>query len=91
MGALPLTGRYELDPDVGLRDEQFGALAYHYGNRRLTFLTDRRLVDTVRGLRDSTDLAAALSCAAVPSDQRPAFALALGRLADAGVIRERRD
>jgi len=27
-----------LSPSVALRSEPFGALAYHFGNRRLTFL-----------------------------------------------------
>ena len=39
-----------LHPDVALRDEAFGALAYHYGNRRLVFLKSRQLVDIVRDL-----------------------------------------
>jgi putative mycofactocin binding protein MftB len=39
---------YELHPDVALRPEPFGALAYHYGNRRLTFLRSHELVDLVR-------------------------------------------
>jgi putative mycofactocin binding protein MftB len=86
---LPLDGRFELAPDVGLRDERFGALAYHYGNRRLTFLNDRRLVDAVRRLAAADSLAAALGAADVPVAQQPAFAVALGRLADAGVIRPR--
>ncbi|MGZ4705982.1 MAG: mycofactocin biosynthesis chaperone MftB, partial [Acidimicrobiales bacterium] len=30
------TKPYRLDPRVALRPEPFGALAYHYGNRRLT-------------------------------------------------------
>ena len=29
---------YALHPQLALRPERFGALAYHYGNRRLTFL-----------------------------------------------------
>ena len=34
-----LLGRsLELHPQVALRPEPFGALAYHYGNRRLVFL-----------------------------------------------------
>lgn len=30
------------DPEVALRPERFGALAYHFGTRRLSFLRDRR-------------------------------------------------
>ncbi len=84
-----LSGSYELHPDVGLRDERFGALAYHYGNRRLTFLNDRRLVDAVRQLSSYDDVEGALIAAGVPAEQRPAFQSALSRLADAGVIRGR--
>ena len=32
----------QLDPEVALRHEPFGALAYHYGTRRLTFLRSRK-------------------------------------------------
>ena len=31
-------GAYAVDPQVAIRPEPFGALCYHYGNRRLTFL-----------------------------------------------------
>ena len=42
--------RYRLSPEVALRPEPFGALAYHFGNRRLCFLKVPELVDVVRGL-----------------------------------------
>ena len=37
---MPFDGdaRWRLHPRVALRPEPFGALAYHYGNRRLIFL-----------------------------------------------------
>ncbi len=35
---LTLDAPLELHPQVALRPEPFGALAYHYGNRRLIFL-----------------------------------------------------
>ena len=38
------SARYRLDPRVALRPEPFGALAYHYGNRRLTLLRAPELV-----------------------------------------------
>jgi putative mycofactocin binding protein MftB len=78
--------RYVLHPQVGLRDEEFGALAYHYGNRRLTFLNDTRLVDVVRRGSDHADVDAALSAAAVPEQQWPAFRAALARLAESEVV-----
>jgi mycofactocin biosynthesis protein MftB len=42
------SGAYALDAAVAIRPEPFGALAYHYGNRRLTFLRSPDLVALVR-------------------------------------------
>jgi putative mycofactocin binding protein MftB len=78
--------RLALHPQVGLRDERFGALAYHYGNRRLTFLNDDRLVAVVRGLADHDDLDAALDAAGVPEAHRPAYRAAVDRLVAAEVL-----
>ena len=78
--------RYALHPQVGLRPERFGALAYHYGNRRLTFLNDDRLVAVVRTAGDHDDIDAALVAAEVPVAQWPAYRRALARLVDAEVL-----
>ena len=78
--------RYALHPQVGLRPETFGALAYHYGNRRLTFLNDETLVAVVRSVGDHDDVESALDAAAVPAARRPAYRSALARLADAEVL-----
>jgi len=43
---------WRLNPQVALRDESFGALAYHYGNRRLVFLKSRTLVALVSSLAE---------------------------------------
>jgi len=77
---------YTLHPQVGLRAERFGALAYHYGNRRLTFLNDEALLAVVRSplLRDDVDTA--LTDAGVPADRHGAYRIALSRLADAEVL-----
>jgi len=40
----------ELHPQVALRPEPFGALAYHYGNRRLVFLKHADMVTVARQL-----------------------------------------
>ena len=41
---------WTLSPSVALRPEPFGALAYHFGNRKLSFLKRPELVAVVRGL-----------------------------------------
>ena len=45
---------------MSLRDESFGALAYHHVNRRLVFLKSRELVELVRRLDDFDSADAAL-------------------------------
>ena len=76
---------WQLNPQVALRDETFGALAYHYGNRRLVFLKSRTLVELVSSLRDYPSAAEAVD-ALVPEAQRAAYRRALARLADSEVI-----
>ena len=78
---------YRLDPAVALRPEPFGALAYHYGSRRLTFLRDRLLVDVVRSLGEHPTAADAVT-AMVPERRRPAFTKALAGLAASQFIRQ---
>ena len=78
--------RYRLDPKVALRPEPFGALAYHYGSRRLTFLRSPLLADVVRRLDEFASADAALdSC--VPSGSRGTYRKALESLADSEFIR----
>ncbi len=83
--ALALDQAWGLHPQVALRDESFGALAYHYGNRRLVFLKSRLLVELVCALGDY-DTAADAIAAIVPEEQRSAYGRALLRLADSEVI-----
>jgi len=77
---------YTLHPQVGLREEQFGALAYHYGNRRLTFLNDDALLAVVRSASLADDVDAALAEAGVDDARRGAYRVALQRLAEAEVL-----
>lgn len=83
--ALALDQPWQLNPQVALRDESFGALAYHYGNRRLVFLKSRLLVELVSGLAEYETAADAIS-AIIPEEQRSAYGRALFRLADSEVI-----
>ena len=80
---------WTLSPSVAMRPEPFGALAYHFGNRKLTFLKRPELVSVVRGLADQPDVRSALVAAGVPEEQHPAYAAALRGLAAADMIRPR--
>ncbi|MFI1165489.1 mycofactocin biosynthesis chaperone MftB [Streptomyces sp. NPDC020801] len=75
---------YRLSPCVALRPEPFGALAYHFGNRRLSFLKVPELVELVSGLNQHASVREAL--AGVPERRRNAFRHALAALAAADVI-----
>ena len=77
---------YALDPRVALRPERFGALAYHFGTRRLSFLKSRRLLAVVERLEGSESARAACSAAGVSEAELPRYARALEALADTGMI-----
>jgi putative mycofactocin binding protein MftB len=74
-----------LHPQVALRDESFGALAYHYGTRRLLFLKSKTLVGLVSSL-ENYDSADAAIAALVPEAERSQYRRALSRLAASEVI-----
>jgi putative mycofactocin binding protein MftB len=82
---------WTLSPTVALRLESFGAMAYHFGNRKLTFLKSPELVMVVRGLDQHPHVAAALDAAGVPSSQRDAYVAALRGLAESDMIRPREE
>lgn len=86
MSAVRLDGRWRLHPQVALRPERFGALAYHFGSRRLSFLKSRRLADVVRGLEAAPDPIAACRAAGVAEAELPSYRRALATLAETGMI-----
>ena len=80
---------WELDGSVSLRTEPFGALAYHFGTRRLSFLKTPELVDVVRRLATSSSVEVALRDAGVPEPHWPSYVTALQGLATGGMIRRK--
>jgi putative mycofactocin binding protein MftB len=81
-----LTGRWQLHAQVALRPEPFGALAYHYGNRRLTFLRSPELVALVRDLGEHPSLDDALAASEIPEAKWPAYRKAVAALAESDVL-----
>lgn len=74
------TSKYwQLNSQVSLRDEAFGALAYHHGTRRLVFLKSRELVELVRRLGDFESAESAINDLVAP-DQHDRYVAALGSL-----------
>lgn len=80
---------WRLSPSVALRPEPFGALAYDFHTRQLSFLKTPTLVAVVRGLADAEDAAGALEAAGVAADERPTYLAALETLARTGIIEHR--
>lgn len=82
---------WALHPQVAVRPERFGALAYHFGTRRLSFLKSPKLVEIVCSLGEHPSGRAAIASAAVSPSELPAFVAALGTLAATGMIRVREE
>ena len=80
---------YALHPQVALRPESFGALAYHFGTRRLSFLKSRTLLAVVESLAEQPSGLAACRAAGVTPEEQGAYEQALATLVDSGMICER--
>jgi putative mycofactocin binding protein MftB len=80
---------WELHPQVSVRPERFGALMYHFGTRRLSFLKTPVLLDVVTALGGEPTARAACARAGVPAADLPGYAGALATLARSQMIRER--
>jgi mycofactocin biosynthesis protein MftB len=77
----------QLSEDVSLRDESFGALAYHHVNRRLVFLKSRPLVELVRRLDEFASVSDALDALVLPAE-RERYVMALASLHRSGLLRD---
>jgi putative mycofactocin binding protein MftB len=80
---------WEVSPRVSIRPESFGALLYHFGTRRLSFLKDRRLLDVVQHLADSSTAREACVSAGLTDDELVTYARALATLAATDMLQER--
>jgi putative mycofactocin binding protein MftB len=85
-----LDAPWMLNEQVSVRPERFGALLYHFGTRRLSFLKDRVLLDVVRGLESQPSARAALTVAGVRGPDLHRYRVALATLAASTTISPRR-
>ncbi len=69
-----------------MRPEPFGALLYHFGTRKLSFLKNRVIVTVVESLADHSDADAALRAAGVGDGARAPYVHALGVLAASNML-----
>jgi mycofactocin biosynthesis protein MftB len=86
--------RFDLDrawrvsDGVALRPEPFGALAYHFGTRRLSFLKSRALLAVVQSLAEYPTAREACRASGVAEAEMPRYERALATLAQSGMICE---
>jgi mycofactocin biosynthesis protein MftB len=89
MTEFDLDRPWQVGRGVALRPERFGALAYSFDTRRLSFLKSRRLFEVVRTLADHPSGRAACEAAGVLGPELTQVSAALSTLADTGMIIER--
>jgi putative mycofactocin binding protein MftB len=77
---VELSQAYRLHPSVALRPEPFGALVYHYGNRKLVFLKSPKIVAVVKSLCDHPSVDAAFAANAVEVHSQAKYLAALTSL-----------
>jgi putative mycofactocin binding protein MftB len=86
---VTLDSACELHPQVALRPEPFGALAYHYGNRKLVFLKHPDVVAVLRDVAAHDTLADTLVAHNVAPERWSSFVSALSSLETSEIIRVR--
>ena len=80
---------WQLHPQVSVRPERFGALLYHFGTRRLSFLKSPALLTVVESLGGTPSAREACRRAGLTPAELPAYATALQTLASSQMIRPR--
>ncbi|MHC5261871.1 mycofactocin biosynthesis chaperone MftB [Streptomyces sp. UC4497] len=80
---------WDLHPQVSVRPEPFGALLYHFGTRKLSFLKDRGLLAVVQALATSPTARAACVSAGAGDADSVRYARALAVLARSSMLVER--
>ena len=77
---------WRLHPAVSIRPERFGAMAYHFDTRRLSFLKSRPLLEVARSLEHHASARVACGAAGLGPAELPAYEAALRRLAETDMI-----
>jgi mycofactocin biosynthesis protein MftB len=84
-----LDGPWLLDERVAVRPEPFGALLYHFGTRRLSFLNDTTLLAVLLVLGEHPTARSACMAAGIGGDALSAYEPALAALARSQMITRR--
>ena len=81
-----LDAAWRLHPQVALRPEPFGALLYHFGTRKLSFLKNTTILTVVNSLEDHPDARSALRAAGIDDDRQAPYMHALRVLAQSKML-----
>ena len=84
---LTLSSACALHPQVALRPEPFGALAYHYGNRRVVVLKHPDGVRVGRELWDRPSVGQSLRACGMGTERDASFLQALDQLTKSEILR----
>ncbi|CAN3127329.1 mycofactocin biosynthesis chaperone MftB [Mycobacterium sp. smrl_JER01] len=84
--AFDANRRWRLHPQVAVRPEPFGALLYHFGTRKLSFLKNRTIVEVINSLSDHPDVRSACRAAGVDDDAQAPYLHALGVLVQSKML-----
>lgn len=77
---------WRLHPSVAVRPEPFGALLYHFGTRKLSFLKNRTILEVVQSLDDHGDMRSACRAAGIDDAQLAPYLHAFGVLAASNML-----
>jgi putative mycofactocin binding protein MftB len=86
---MDLDRPWDLHPQVSVRPEPFGALLYHFGTRKLSFLKDRTLLSVVEALPSAASARLACEAAGVPESELSRYGAALATLEQSSMLVER--
>jgi mycofactocin biosynthesis protein MftB len=77
---------WRLHHQVSVRPEPFGALLYHFGTRKLSFLKNTTIVEVVNALADHPDARSALRAAGIDDAEQAPYVHALSVLAASNML-----
>jgi putative mycofactocin binding protein MftB len=77
---------WRLHHQVAVRPEPFGALLYHFGTRKLSFLKNTTIVEVINSLGDHPDVRSACRAAGIDDDAQGPYLHALSVLAQSQML-----
>ena len=86
VATFDLDRAWRVHPQVSMRPEPFGALLYHFGTRRLSFLKNTTMLAVVRSLDEHPSARAACTAAGVQPGSLAAYQRGLAVLAESRMI-----